>query len=157
MMNSGINKLSFHFIILLLLIATISSCKKDDGEDQRATDHALIEQYASENQLNGKFTTSGLYYVIEEKGNGEFPGPYAVVKVTYKGYLLNGSVFDEGTIPASPLSNFIPGWVEGIQLIDKGGQIKLIIPSYLAYGAQSTGDIPANSVLVFDVLLHNFE
>ncbi len=144
--------------LLLIVITSISSCKKEDEEaKQAAIDHALIEQYVADNQLDGKFTLSGLYYVIEEAGNGEFPYPNAIVKVTYKGYLLDGSVFDEGHISASPLTNFIPGWVEGIQLIDEGGRIKLIIPSNLAYGPQSSEDIPQYSVLIFDVTLHAFE
>lgn len=144
--------------LLLIVMTTISSCDKEDEEEkQAAIDRILIEQYAADNQLDGKFTISGLYYVVEEEGNGEFPYIGAIVKVTYKGYLLNGFVFDEGHISASPLTNFIPGWVEGLQLIDKGGRIKLIIPSSLAYGEQSTEEIPSNSVLVFDVTLHDFE
>ena len=144
-------------ILLFIVTTTTSSCKKDDGVDQSAIDRELIEQYVTDKQLDGQFTASGLYYVIEEEGNGEYPYATAVVTVSYKGYLLNGDVFDEGEYLTALLTNLIKGWQEGIQLIDAGGKIKLVIPSQLAYGGQSVGSIPPNSVLVFNITLHAFQ
>jgi FKBP-type peptidyl-prolyl cis-trans isomerase FkpA len=158
MMISKLNKAALPFIILILIVVTtLSSCKKDDDTDQAAIDHELIEQYVADKQLDGQFTSSGLYYVIEKNGNGDFPYATATVTVSYKGFLLNGTAFDQGEYFTAALPNLILGWQEGIQLIDAGGKIKLITPSHLAYGSQSVGSIPANSVLVFDVILHTFE
>ncbi len=158
MLHSKISKAGLAFFMtLLMLVVSMSSCKKDDGPSQAEIDRGLIEQYVADKQLNGNFTLSGLYYVIEEKGNGYYPYPTAVIKVSYKGYFLDDSVFEEGQITATPLNSLIPGWVEGVQLIDEGGRIKLILPSNLAYGDQAVGDIPANSVLVFDINLLAFE
>jgi len=158
MNNSKVNKAGWTFLILLFVTTiTISSCKKDEDVDQSAIDRELIEQYVADHQLDGKYTASGLFYVIEKKGNGDYPYATAVVTVNYKGYLLNGTLFDEGDYFTAPLPNLIKGWQEGIQLIDAGGKIKLITPSHLAYGSQSVGSIPANSVLVFNVTLHSFQ
>ena len=73
----------------------------------------------------------------------------------YNGTFLDGKVFDSsiGKQPATfVLTNVIPGWIEGLQLMKKGGKSKLIIPSNLAYGQGNQG-IPPFSTLLFDVEL----
>ncbi len=144
-------------LISVTVILTVS-CNKDDDDntDQAAIDRALIQQYIKDNNLDADSTASGLYYVINDPGGSEHPNRYSTVTVAYAGYLLNGDVFDESLAFTSKLSSLIPGWTEGIQLIGRGGKIKLIIPSALGYGAQETGSIPANSVLVFDITLYDF-
>lgn len=45
----------------------------------------------------------------------------------------------------------IPGWEEGIALLNKGAKAKLIIPYWLAYGVDGRAPvIPAKSTLIFD-------
>jgi FKBP-type peptidyl-prolyl cis-trans isomerase len=73
--------------------------------------------------------------------------------MTYTGTLLNGTKFDAGTI-SYPLSQLIVGWQIAVPLIGKGGRIKVVLPSSLGYGAQTTGPIPANSPLYFDITLN---
>lgn len=145
-------------MILAALILSVSACKKEDDtkDEQAAIDKALIEAYISDNQLNAQSTASGLYYVIRESGNDEHPTVYSTVTVAYKGYLLNGDVFDESLAYTERLGLLIQGWREGIPLIGKGGKIKLMVPSALGYGGEQAGNIPANSVLVFDITLYNF-
>jgi FKBP-type peptidyl-prolyl cis-trans isomerase FkpA len=159
MVISKISKSTLAFLLLLLIaIVTISSCKEeDDGPNQAAIDDELIKQYVTDHQLDGKYTVNGLYYVILEDGDGNFPYSSAIIKVSYKGYFLDGKAFDEGYLSATPLNGLILGWQDGIRRIDRGGRIKLVIPSRLAYGDQTSGNVPANSVLVFDITLHDFE
>jgi len=103
---------------------------------------------------------SGLCYEIVNKGEG--PGPKAtdLVKVNYTGSLITGTVFDSSSKTGGPveigLDQVIPGWTEGIQLIGKGGKIKLYIPPQLAYGDEGKGGIPPSSTLVFEVELVDF-
>lgn len=104
-------------------------------------------------------TESGLQYeIIEQGSNDVVPGPNDTVAVTYVGKLLDGTIFDqteEGQDPITfVLSDVIPGWTEGLQLIGEGGRIKLYIPSRLAYGPQGFNQIPPHAVLTFDVTLH---
>lgn len=119
-----------------------------------------IKQYIAAQGLKGDYTGSGLFYVIEEAGEGGHPDMNSTVTVEYRGSFLNGRVFDQTVIgkPVSfPLKEVIPGWQEGMQLFQKGGRGKLIIPSRLGYGIRAMGGIPARSVLVFDVLLVDFK
>ncbi len=141
---------------LLVLLFTFAGCSKDSAKKQAATDHNLILNYASSNNLNGQFTSSGLYYVIQDSGSAKHPTLSSVLNVNYKGYFLDGKVFDQGTGVKFKLSGVISGWQEGLQLIGEGGKIKLIIPSGLAYGSEPYGSIPANSVLGFDITLNSF-
>jgi FKBP-type peptidyl-prolyl cis-trans isomerase FkpA len=146
----------FAFTVLL-----ISSCGKDktgywDQEEQNATDRKLIEEYAEANNLDGSFTSSGLYYVIIEQGGMARPTTSSSITVNYKGYYLDGVKLDEGTLDDYPLSHLIQGWQEGIQYIGKGGNIKLIIPSVLGYGHNPPNGVRQDAVTVFDIELLDF-
>ena len=52
-----------------------------------------------------------------------------------------------------PVTGVIQRWIEALQLMSVGDKWKLTIPSNLAYGSRAAGDIPPNSVLVFEVEL----
>ena len=138
--------------VLVFIAISLFSCKK---EDQDKTDHEIISDYIADNNLDAKATGSGLYYVIEEPGTGRQPESNNYVKVAYRGYLANGKVFDESSAAGIKfkLTQVIDGWTEGVPLFKEGGKGKLLIPSKLGYGSQSTSGIPANSVLIFDIEL----
>jgi FKBP-type peptidyl-prolyl cis-trans isomerase len=119
----------------------------------------LMQDFIKKNNLNAQKTATGLYYVIDKKGNGKHATAANQVKVHYKGTLLDGTQFDSsydrGEPITFPLSGVIRGWTEGIPLLEEGGKGKLIIPSALAYGTNAPQGTPikANDVLVFDVEL----
>ncbi|MEM8867007.1 MAG: FKBP-type peptidyl-prolyl cis-trans isomerase [Verrucomicrobiota bacterium] len=102
-------------------------------------------------------TESGLCYTIIEAGEEMRASATDSVLVHYRGTLTDGTVFDssyERGEPAEfPVSQVVPGFSEGVQLVGKGGKAKLYIPSDLGYGEQVRpgGPIPANAVLVFDI------
>lgn len=138
---------------LIVTCTTLMSCRKSDDQAQRDDD--LIRSYLAENGLEATRTGSGLYYLISEQGTGPFPTLDSRVRVVYKGYLLDGTVFDE-TDPAGlefNMREIIAGWQEGLTYFREGGKGKLFIPSKLGYGNQKVGNIPANSVLIFDIFL----
>jgi hypothetical protein len=47
----------------------------------------------------------------------------------------------------------VPGFSEGLKLMNKGAKYRFWIPPTLGYGDKAAGPIPANSVLVFDLEL----
>lgn len=140
------------FLTLALLFSAFSCRKKVSQEE---SDKQIIEKYISDNKLNAKSTSSGLYYVIDTEGSGAQPNVNSTVTVVYRGTLTNGTEFDKSSSTGASfvLSNTIKGWQEGIPLFKKGGKGKLLIPSALGYGSQSVGKIPSNSVLIFDIEL----
>ena len=142
------------FCMLILLLVMVNSCKKE-VVDYTQIDEDIITQYIADNNLTAIATGTGLYYVIDAPGNGIQPNSQSTVTVAYKGYLTNGSVFDESTIDgiSFSLTSVIRGWQEGIPYFKEGGSGILLIPSALGYGGQATSGIPANSVLVFEVEL----
>ena len=102
-------------------------------------------------------TASGLKYKVLRKGDGRSPKATDIVKVNYEGKLLNGTIFDSsyqrGEPIEFPLNRVIPGWTEGLQLMQEGAEYEFLIPSNLAYGPQGAGPIPPNSDLIFTVEL----
>ncbi|PMH46308.1 FKBP-type peptidyl-prolyl cis-trans isomerase FkpA [Vibrio sp. 10N.286.49.B3] len=106
-------------------------------------------------------TESGLLYKVEKAAEGDSPAETDTVKVHYKGTLIDGTQFDSsydrGEPATFPLNRVIPGWTEGVQLMQVGSTYQFVIPAELAYGEQDTPTIPANSTLVFDVELLSIE
>ena len=103
------------------------------------------------------FTASGLAYIIEKQGTGERAKAGNTVSVHYHGAFTNGSKFDASYDRNEPITfqlgqgMVIPGWEEGIALLNKGAKAKLIIPDWLAYGVDGRAPvIPAKSTLIFD-------
>lgn len=143
-------------VALFAVILSFSSCKKKSSNFQATVDHEQIAKYVAANNLQGQYTSSGIYYVIETPGSSSHPTISSTVTVNYKGTLLDGTVFDQESNVSFPLSNVIKGWQQGIPLIGSGGQILLIIPSGLGYGSSQQGSIPPNSVLIFNVTLKSF-
>ena len=144
------------WIGLPLLLLSLG-CHKDERL-QSEIDEELID--LTEHQITAERHSSGLYYVIEEPGSGNSPNVNSEVQVRYKGYFLDGTVFDQTSGDNTAiffLYNVIDGWQIGIPLLKKGGKAKLFVPSGLGYGYYGRGDVPGNTVLIFDVELVNFQ
>jgi FKBP-type peptidyl-prolyl cis-trans isomerase len=105
-------------------------------------------------------TPSGLKYEVVQAGTGKSPGPTDQVTVHYAGWLTDGTPFDSsyerGETIAFPLDRVIPGWTEGVQLMQEGATFRFLIPSELGYGARGAPPvIGPNASLVFQVELVN--
>ena len=127
----------------------------DDAKASLEKGKKFLEENAKKKGVT--VTKSGLQYEVISEGKGPKPKATDMVKVHYTGTLIDGTKFDSSVDrkePAEfPLDHVIPGWTEGVQLMNVGSKYKFYLPSELAYGAQGAGSIPANSVLVFEVEL----
>jgi len=140
-------------------------------EEAKATMQAMQEQatariktdgaafLAANKKKKGVVTTkSGLQYAILKKGDGPKPSADDVVRVHYRGTLIDGTEFDSSYKRGKPVTfrvkGVIAGWTEALQLMNVGTKCKLFIPSELAYGKRGAGrSIPPDASLVFEVEL----
>lgn len=125
------------------------------AENKKASEEWLA---SIEKQSGVQKTESGLLYRIDREGDAAIkPKATDVVEVDYEGKFRDGEVFDSsyerGSSTEFPLNGVIKGWTEGLQLIGKGGQVTLWIPSDLAYGTYGSGMIGPNEALEFKVEL----
>ena len=133
-------------------------------------------QFVKNNEASAKILPSGLKILTITEGTGEKPSIGSKVNVYYAGYFMTGDLFDSNVkeiaevygkydrrreqmngyraIPMdySPDAALIPGFKEGMQQMNYGDKVLLIIPSHLAYGEQgASGVIPPNSDLLFQL------
>ncbi len=102
-------------------------------------------------------TASGLQYKVLKPGEGPSPTATDTALVKYEGRLRDGTIFDANEQTPMPVGGVVPGFSEALQLMQKGGEYRIWIPSDLAYGEASPGEqIPPNSLLIFDVTLLDF-
>lgn len=88
-------------------------------------------------------------------GSGAKPRSNGRVRVSYRGELADGSLFDQSEGPQwFRLGALIPGWQTALREMPAGARWRVVIPAEQAYGAEGAGDlIPANAPLVFEVEL----
>ncbi len=114
----------------------------------------FIAKVEKENK-NVKKAESGFLYEIIEEGEAPKPDSASTVKVMFKLSDRTGKVIQEINEERGPvdmnLRQVLPAWAEGLQLIGKGGKIKLWLPAELGYGKQGNQMVPPNSALVFEV------
>ena len=139
--------------------------KKKKEEEKRLKEESEKRLKEGEEFLKNNYkekdvqvTTSGLQYKVITKGDGQQPGPHSRVKCHYEGRFIDGQVFDSSYKRGEPtvfgLDQVIPGWAEGLQLMNIGSKYEFYIPGDLGYGERGIpGHIPGNTVLIFTVEL----
>ena len=133
---------------------------------QQSRQSALVER---EKKASGEFLVqeakvkgakkleSGIVYKDVSAGSGTSPKVTDTVRVTYKGTLRDGTVFDSNLDKESPaqfpLNGVIPCWQEAIARMKPGGKAEFVCPSGLAYGDAGRPGIPPGAALKFEVEL----
>ncbi|TSJ43824.1 peptidylprolyl isomerase [Mucilaginibacter corticis] len=149
------------------------AAEKEAVVKKQAEESGIIDKYVADNKLIVKTTPSGLKYKITQPSLKPKPLAGDTVFVNYVGRRLDGKVFDSSIETAAKEANLqqpgrvyepikfalgaqgvIPGWEEGLLLLNEGSKATFIIPSKLAYGERQSGpDLPPFSTLIFDVEL----
>lgn len=146
-----------YFALIGLVLIAMTGCRKESRAEK---DEAAIQVFLNSHpEINAKRHSSGVYYQIYEPGSGGYPNTFSTVKVEYRGYLTDGTLFDqtsEGQTRTFKLYQLVKGWQIAVPLLQKGGSGLFIIPSELGYGKTESGNVPANSVLVFEIKLVDF-
>ncbi|MEX2602489.1 MAG: FKBP-type peptidyl-prolyl cis-trans isomerase [Balneolaceae bacterium] len=128
---------------------------------EAAVNREEAEEFLAQNaEREGVMVTdSGLQYRVLEEGAGPSPSADSEVQVHYRGTLINGEEFDSSYKRDDPvqfnLGGVIPGWTEGVQLMEVGSTYEFFLPPDLGYGNQppSGSIIPPGAVLIFEVEL----
>lgn len=101
--------------------------------------------------------SDGIQYKVITKGEGAMPKETDIVKVHYKGTLIDGTEFDSsysrGEPTQFPLNQVIPGWTKALQAMPVGSKWIIYIPADQAYGQRGGGPIGPNETLIFEVEL----
>jgi FKBP-type peptidyl-prolyl cis-trans isomerase FkpA len=148
---------------VLLVMVAFTSCFKEpkceyDECAVKAPDAEIqsLQAYLQQNNINATQHCSGTFYTIQQQGGGNAPTPCGGVSVTYKGTLTDGTVFDQtpaGQQATFSLGTLIPGFKNGVLQLKTGGKMTIYVPPSLGYGARQQGNIPPNSVLIFQLEL----
>lgn len=122
-------------------------------------DSLSIEGYIATKNLSAKRTKEGLFYAVEQQGNGKTPKRGDYVKVKYVGKLLSEKIFDQSPenepfIFQLGYRQVIEGWDLGLQNFTVGTKVKLFVPPHLGYGSTGAGEVVApNTPLMFEIEL----
>jgi len=124
--------------------------------DQKVKAEAFLAEAAK--APDAQRTDSGIVFTSLTEGDGAQPGPTDVVKVHYRGTLIDGKEFDSsysrGEPVEFPLNRVIACWKEGVGMMKVGGKARLVCPPELAYGEHGQPPaIPGNAALIFEVEL----
>ena len=130
--------------------------QKEESEKRLKEGEEFLKKNSGEEGV--QVTASGLQYKVISNGDGQQPGPHSRVKCHYEGRFIDGQVFDSSYKRGEPtvfgLDQVIPGWTEGLQLMNVGSKYEFYIPGDLGYGERGIpGHIPGNTVLIFTVEL----
>jgi FKBP-type peptidyl-prolyl cis-trans isomerase FkpA/FKBP-type peptidyl-prolyl cis-trans isomerase FklB len=122
------------------------------------------EAYRAENarRVGVQTTPSGLQYEVLTAAEGPKPTAESVVRVHYRGTLIDGREFDRsdpnGAGVSFALNQVIPGWTEAVQLMSVGSKYRFVVPPQIGYGEMgSPPDIGPNATLIFEVELLGIE
>ncbi|MCH8286545.1 FKBP-type peptidyl-prolyl cis-trans isomerase [candidate division KSB1 bacterium] len=137
------------------VMGELTAAQNIEREQNLAAANAFLEENAKK---EGVVTLpSGLQYKVITEGTGASPTAVDNIEAHYRGTLLNGDEFDSSYSRNEPLvgrvSNFIQGWIEGLQLMKEGSKWELYIHPDLGYGAADRPGIPPNSALIFEMEL----
>lgn len=143
------------FFAFVSLAFYFTSCSGYSDEELALFDQE-IQQYLTEKGISAEKTDSGLYIRMIEEGDGPEIPYDAIITVNYKGYLTNGRPFDSqlGEPVDLHVKQLVLGWREAMLYMNVGSKAQLFIPPNLGYQQQERGEIPANSVLIFDLQIH---
>jgi len=168
--NNMIRTVAIFFTISTIFIAT--SCL--DGIDENPYPRTPELEESELNEALQKLvaegydidtTNLGIYYIVNEEGEGPLAKAGDTLSLEYTGYFFGGQVFDASAYHYEDSiwkfvfkeMNLIPGFEDGISIMNKGAGIEMIIPSQYAYGAYGYGPVGPYTTILFSAKLHDLE
>ena len=156
------SKLLFYFLLIPLFSLTFQSCSDDEEsyDEWRQENDAYINRIKEEGYSVAS-TPGGpgaIYYEVINEAEPGADGPpiyTSKVKVSYKGSLFNGTVFDDASnrTVEFDVNGVVKGFSVALQNMQVGEKWKVHIPWELGYGASGNNSIRPYSALIFEIEL----
>lgn len=147
----------------------------DEMQELQHKEPQLLAQYIADNNIKAEPNANGLYVIVAKKGAGPKIVMGSNVTFNYTGRLLDGTVFDSNVESVAKeagiydaqrsykpkeftmgQASYVRGLLEGMEGLQKGSKVTLVIPSSLGYGSEGRGErIRPYSTLVFDIDIVN--
>jgi FKBP-type peptidyl-prolyl cis-trans isomerase len=140
-------------VLALSMQACLDSPDTPNADIQMVEDVATIDSYLSSHNIDAIKDVSGIRMEITDLGTGLVPYYKSTVTVAYVGTVLGQIVPFESSTTSGKISSYIAGWQFALTSLPVGSKATIYIPSPLAYGTVAKPQIPANSILVFEVFL----
>ena len=150
-------------LFIVCIFVFLSSCQKGEkcnydecAQKAPASEIQSVQSYLQSNNISATLHCSGFYYVVTQQGTGPRPTACGAALVNYVGRLTSGSEFDRtpaGQPAAFNMQGLTLGFKNALLQLKSGGKMTMYIPPYLGYGNQQVGNIPPNSILIFEVEL----
>lgn len=160
------NKLSL--VALLLSIVFITSCKKEYDSIQ-TVDDAAIKAYIQKNNLTATMKPdpagTGFYFQVLDPGTGNTMANKDSVLFTYQYKSLSDGTTFFGTVANSNNGTYLgylgePGFPnafrQSLQGLKYGAKVRVIIPSYLAFGKNGSTSVNIGSNEIIDAYVTTF-
>jgi cyclophilin family peptidyl-prolyl cis-trans isomerase len=137
---------------------------------------AAKAKYLADTKATATETASGVRFKILQAGSGKKPVEGTNVFIHYAGYLEDGSLFDSSyesvnkecgkfdenrakqngyqpfPFEYGKKDGLIPGFIEGLSMMNFGDKAIVYIPSKLGYGERGAGNvIPPNANIIFEI------
>jgi FKBP-type peptidyl-prolyl cis-trans isomerase FkpA len=124
------------------------------SNDLQVMEHSDLHKYIYQNKIKNSPMESGLYFINIPPATGDSIFVGDTVILNYSATLLSSGIeFDSCDscqfILDSP--DLPEGVNEGIKLMKKGGEAKLILPSAIGFGSEQHGDVPPFSNLIYEI------
>ncbi len=140
-------------LVLILGILFIAKAVSAHSSDQ---DPISLESFLKEHYPQAQKAEEGLYYVIDEQGNGQKPKEADYVVLEFEGKKLDGTIFDktddEPFVFQVGYRQVIKGWDKGVQLFSVGSKVKIFLAPQLAYDKVGAGKlVPPDTPVMFEL------
>jgi peptidylprolyl isomerase len=160
----------------IIMVFTISACQPAelaveptevpvdlpaDSDPLESSDTSLQGELIN---IEGAITTdSGLQFLETNPGEGPNPKDGDIVTMNFVASLPDGTEFGNSYQQGGPIKailgrdQLLPGWEEGLKLMNAGGQARMVLPSELAFGTEGYGMIPPDSPIILVVEIISIE
>lgn len=146
------------YVVLFFALAIgLTSCSVDNPVEQEVSkNNTDIQNYLKQRNLTYQSTADGMYYSITSAGTTSTPAVADLVTLHYKLTLLDGTFVDSTSKVAGQSKSIIFGVSQSlfslpVSLMKAGDKGTFLLPSSLAFGANTFGNVPAYSVIKAEI------